>query len=190
MAEVYYFDGSGGCDLCRSSSTYSVEVPAPPHPHCACPVEECELEDIVHCAFEIRDVYIVPSDDEIHDTWELPNCESTEDEEFEIEIGDLDEDLDEMEFDLGLLEQAEAEGWEEPEVERESVTVTVPGLHIATVETVKTRHSEHFEGEVWLVCEVGDEVIESQVGTKTGDFARTTDIDIVDTSTEVCPDFA
>ncbi len=36
---VYYFDGSGGCDLCQSYTGYYLdELPPRPHPFCNCPV--------------------------------------------------------------------------------------------------------------------------------------------------------
>lgn len=41
----YYFDSTGGCELCDAMEGWYDEEPARPHPHCDCTIGEPPLDD-------------------------------------------------------------------------------------------------------------------------------------------------
>lgn len=185
MIEVQYFDGSGGCDLCKLSTGYTIDqAPEPPHPHCNCPVELIDTDDLADCHCEIRDVHVEPDTMTSHQDEEEFNCL---DEADTVAVGELDEEEYES-FEEGVREAAEAEGWTEPDVEHAEFAVLVPGNHIATFEVEVTRYFADFSAPVWLVCSVEGEVTESMIEVRLGRYEKNTSIEATDITLEECPD--
>lgn len=173
-AEIYYFDGADACELCQANTGYTlIDPPERPHPNCDCPIELAnggggELP-IPKCHFELRNIRI----NEYADVQELGfapvnGCGFSDPLTVEIVVREDEEE----EFDAGVREAAEAEGWREPGVIDLSEEVEVPPRRIVEIEVSIVRWTAEFKAEVWLVCEVGGERIESEVGVKTGRFAK------------------
>jgi hypothetical protein len=184
--DIYYFDGDAACELCSGVTGYTIaQAPQRPHSNCDCAVETIDPEDLPSCRFEIREITWTDTTDTISQTLEFENCDSQEEAHVEAQIGEQVEE----DFDDDVREAAEAAGWEEPEADDvvDQAIFNVPGLHVAELDLEVQRYSADFKTDVWLVCQVGGEEIESEVGEKDGHYEKNVSME-VDFNFESCPD--
>lgn len=175
--KVYYLDGSAGCDLCDALTGYYPEDPGELHPHCNCPVEEVEIP--TECNYELRELEVDDGIAQIDFEFEVDNCDSDSDAAIPVEI---DEDEEEQ-FDDGVRELAESQGWQEPDVENLNGTAEISAHARMTVTATVERYVANMSAEMWVKHEDGTE---EMVGTATGYYAKNINVLPGDETAEAC----
>ena len=185
--ELYYWDGSEGCDLCQANTGYSVEEPTPPHPHCNCLISQVTAQQESECYVELRNLQI---DSQIDTTSygpdELDNCDG--DHEL-VRFAATTSDDDSEDFDAGVRQLAESEGWVKPPVETyRSESFTIPPHRVGVVQVEIDSYVADFEADEWMVCKAGGKVVsETQIGTRTGHVESFVAIRISSFDVALCP---
>jgi hypothetical protein len=171
-ATTYFFDGSGGCDLCDAHTGYYPDPVDPPHPGCNCPVEEIATDED---DIDLRNLQLEETSDEIEFTLTVHNCDSDE-------AGEASEEIDEEEddqLDDDLREFAEAHGWSPPDSDHLAFNVAIGPQTEATITLRVERYSVWMEAEMWTTRPDGTE---AAVGLMFGSYEK--NVRIVDAESE------
>ena len=143
MAEqtVYYFDGSGGCDICAAASGYYPEIPEP-HIMCQCSYEEIIVSDGSNITIEYRGASFEESRASSGEVAEYDNCGNRSD----ATVSPVISEDEEGEIDAEL---AQAADWEEPESDLDT-DVVVDAESRGTITVVMERYFVVVKAEVWM----------------------------------------